>query len=234
VILLCFREDDQVVKEGEARDADEGAKDVIHEAHEGGRAVGQAERKNSKFEAPHTSVEGGQVHVVGVEAGLVVPSKKVKGGEEFGPVQLIEELIHAGEGVAVLDGLGIECPVVDAHTEGTISLAGKEDGRTILRASRPDPAFLEVDGELALELLELSRGHAEGALLWGVGVWFEVDPVERAHVGCCTWFGEGGVEAVEEVVEFGLVRWGEASGGGEWVRGVGGKGGSRGDVDEVR
>jgi hypothetical protein len=61
-------------------------------------------------------------------------------------MELIKELIHAGEGVAVFDGLGIECPVVDAKTEGAISLAGEEDRRTILGAGGTDPALFKVDG----------------------------------------------------------------------------------------
>ena len=76
-------------------------------------------------------------------------------------MQLIEELIHAGEGVAVLDGLGIERTVVDAEPEGAVGLAGKEDGGTVLGDGRPDPALLEVGGELALELLNLCWGLAE-------------------------------------------------------------------------
>ena len=148
-------------------------------------------------------------------------------------MELIEELIHAGEGVAVFDGLGIECPVVDAQTEGAISLAGEEDRRSILGAGRPDPALFKVDGELAFKLLNLSWGHAEGALLGWVGVGFEIYAVERAHVGCSAGLREGSMEAMEELVELGLV-WGrEASGGGEGVRGVKGRRGSGGDVDEV-
>jgi hypothetical protein len=205
VILLGFGEDDDVVQEGQAGDTDEGAEDVVHEAHEGSGGVGEAEGEDGEFKAAKAGVEGSLVHVGGVKAGLVVPREEVKGGEEFSAVKLVKELIHAGEGVAVLDGLGVKCPVVDAEAEGTISLASKQDGCTILRAGRPNPALLEVDGQLAFELLNLSRGHAEGALLGGVGVWFEVDAVERAHVGCSAGFREGSVETMEELVELGLV-----------------------------
>ena len=121
----------------------------------------------------------------------MVTRPEVERSEEFGAMKLVEELIHAGERVAVLHRLSVESTVIDAEAEGTVGLAGKEDGGAILGDSRPDPALLEVGGELALELLNLRRRHAEGSLLWRVGVGFEVDAMEGAQVGGGSGFIEG-------------------------------------------
>jgi hypothetical protein len=107
-------------------------------------------------------------------------------------MELVEELIHPGEGISVLDRLRVESPIVNAEAEGAICLASKENGRAILRDGGPDPTLLKVDGELPLEFFELGGREAEGALLGGVGVRHQVDPVEGALVGGSGGFLKGG------------------------------------------
>ena len=75
VILLSFRENDEVVQEGQAGDTDEGTEDVVHEAHKGGGGICQAKGEDSEFKATEAGVEGGHVHVGWVKTSLMIPSK---------------------------------------------------------------------------------------------------------------------------------------------------------------
>jgi hypothetical protein len=68
----------------------------------------------------------------------------------LGTMQMVKQLIHAREGVAVFDSGGIEGAVVDAEAKGTVSFAGKQDWGTILRDTWADPTFLKVDLDLFL------------------------------------------------------------------------------------
>jgi hypothetical protein len=169
----------------------------------------------------------------------------------------VEHFVHAGEGVGVLDGDGVEGAVVHAKPEGTVFLADEEDGGAERGDGRADVAAGEEVGELAAELLELVVGeglHAE-AVGWG-GAGEEVNGVVNGTRG---WEGEGVVvgrdgggvlafESVEprgsvrdgvvgcgeELVELGEVEVAALAGGltdvveGEW-EGGGGKGGGGGD-----
>lgn len=109
----------------------------------------------------------------------------------FGTMKVVKQLIHAGEGVAVLDGGGIEGTVVNTKAEGAIGFSGKEDRGTILRDARADPTFLKVDLDLFLQLGELGRGHAVKALLWGYGSREEVDALKGSGMGDGGWFIKG-------------------------------------------
>jgi hypothetical protein len=80
-------------------------------------------------------------------------------------VEAVQHFVNAREGVAVLDGLGVEGSVVYAETEGAIFFFDKEDGCAEGGDAGADVASLEEVGELAFELGEFVVGHGvDGAI----------------------------------------------------------------------
>ena len=132
VLILGLGVDQNIVEVHDDKLVEEGLEDALHEAHEGGGGIGEAEGHDGEFIAAVAGLEGGLVYVIGVDAALMVAGPEVKGGEELSAMQVVEKLIHAGKGVTVLDSLGIEGAVVDAHAEGAVGFAGKEDRGAVL------------------------------------------------------------------------------------------------------
>lgn len=128
---------------------------IIHQVHEGGWGVGEAKRKDSKLKVTIAGAEGGLVHIVGVNANLMISRPQIEGSEDGGALELIQQLIDTREGVAVLDGDGIEGAVVDTHAKGAIFFAGEEDGGTKWRLGGHDPAFRKVVLQLTKDFLKL-------------------------------------------------------------------------------
>jgi hypothetical protein len=72
------------------------------------------------------------VDVLGVDPELVVARVEVKGSEPLSTVEMVKELVGERERSTIFDSLSIQRPVVDAHPQGAIGLAGKKDRCTIL------------------------------------------------------------------------------------------------------
>ena len=61
-----------------------------------------------------------------VHAHLMVPRAEVELGEEFGPVQLVEELVDHRDRELVLGRLVVESAVVDVETPRPVRLLDKQ------------------------------------------------------------------------------------------------------------
>ena len=72
--------------------------------------------------------KGGLRDVLGGNTNLVVPGAEVDLGEHLGTVQAVQELINAGQGVGVADGLLVQSTVVDAEAKAPILLLTKSTG----------------------------------------------------------------------------------------------------------
>ena len=53
---------------------------------------------------------------------LMVPRAKIDLGEVLGSLKLIHEFVNSGNGIPVLNGIFVECSIVDAHSQCTILL----------------------------------------------------------------------------------------------------------------
>jgi hypothetical protein len=58
----------------------------------------------------------------------MVARARVQLGEQLGAVQFVEELVHHRNGERVLDGEGVQRPVVDAESPRPIRFLDEEDG----------------------------------------------------------------------------------------------------------
>ena len=130
MVLVLFERlavDEDVVEEHEDELVEEGAEGLVHEVHEGGGSVGQAEGEHEEFEVTVAGAEGGLGNVVGVDADLVVAGAEVNLGEVLGTLKAVEEFVDARQRVAVLDGDVVERAVVDAHARGAVLLLDEQD-----------------------------------------------------------------------------------------------------------
>ena len=73
VLVESLAEDENVVEEHEDELVEEWTEGLMHQVHERGGGVGQAEGEHEEFEVAVAGAEGGLRHVAGVDADLVVP-----------------------------------------------------------------------------------------------------------------------------------------------------------------
>ena len=131
VVLVGFGgggEDQDVVQVDEDEGVEVGAEDVMHEALEGGGGVGEAKGHDGELKVAIAGAEGGLGDVFRGDPNLVVAVAEVNLGEDGGAMEAVKELVNPGEGVAVLDGDGVEGAVVHTKAEGAILLLDEEDG----------------------------------------------------------------------------------------------------------
>ena len=69
-------------------------------------------------------------------------------------------LLEQGDQVTILNGNGIESPVVDAKLKPTLRLLNKKHWGGHLRLAEPDEAFLQIVLQIFLTHQELITGHA--------------------------------------------------------------------------
>jgi hypothetical protein len=70
-------------------------------------------------------------------------------------MELVQELVHDGDGKFVLGHHGVKGAIVDAETPRAIGLAHQEDRRREPGCQDPDDALREHNRHLALELILL-------------------------------------------------------------------------------
>jgi hypothetical protein len=103
-----------IVEEDEDEAAQKRTEHVIHQCLERSRGVAQPERHGEELVEAIMCAERGLVDVVGVHPNLVVAGTEVQFGEKPRTPQLIEKFIHHRDWVRVLDGDGVERPVIEA------------------------------------------------------------------------------------------------------------------------
>ena len=105
---------ENIIKENQHELTEEGAQDIIHECLKGSRGVAQPKRHHQELVEAVVCAERRLVEVSRIHADLMIPRAQVKLGEEPGAVEFVQELVDHWYGKSVLDGDGVEFPVVDA------------------------------------------------------------------------------------------------------------------------
>jgi hypothetical protein len=177
VFLLRGGPDHQVIKINGHKAVQVGAQNIIHDLLASGGGIGQTKRHDSEFEMSVTCAKSSLVNVRGGHGNLMVGRGQVQGSEVACITEVINEVINAREGVRIFDSQIIESTVVHTEPQGAIRFAGKNYRSTKSRGGWADPTFLQVHGELLLELFKFCRGHAAQAMDRGFGVRFEVNSV---------------------------------------------------------
>jgi hypothetical protein len=88
--------------------------DVVHQSLEGSGGVGEAEGHDGVFEVTVARPKCRLVDVLLMDTNLMIAVTKVDFGEHSGTVKAVEKLVHAGEGIRILDRGVIDGAVVDA------------------------------------------------------------------------------------------------------------------------
>lgn len=94
-------------------------------------------------------------YVSQMHADLMITLEEIKLGKTLCSSQFVKQLINCQYGKAVLDGEGIQCPVIDAEAPGSIMLPDEEDRRRKGTVTRLYQSFLKHGLDLQLNLLLL-------------------------------------------------------------------------------
>jgi hypothetical protein len=126
---------------------------------------------------------------------LMIARAQIELGEELGAVQLVQQLVHHRDRVGVLDGDGVEGPVVDAEAPRAVGFLDQQDGGRERRRAPANEALLHHDGTLPLKFILVRHRVAVGTHGDGRGAWPEVDGVVAAPWWWqAPWLGEDVVE----------------------------------------
>src|SRR6266511_5025912 len=107
--------------------SDEFVEDVVHHRLEGGRAIGETEEHNERFEEASVHSKCSLPLVTFLDANIVEPPSNVNFGEVLHSSEFHNELPDEREWVLVLHGHGIQGTVVLYQMEFAILFLNKED-----------------------------------------------------------------------------------------------------------
>ena len=71
--------------------------------------------------------EGRLLLILFLDGDLPVPAFQIEGGEPAGPVQSVEEVVDARNGVSVFHGSRVELPEVDTEPQAAVLLFHHDD-----------------------------------------------------------------------------------------------------------
>ena len=109
---------------------DEVLENVVHHGLEGRRGVGKAEIYYQRLEESAVSTEHGLPLVALADADIVESPPDIELREESGPFQTINKVVNERNGVPVLYGHCVQCPVVLDEPELPVLLLYEEDRRS--------------------------------------------------------------------------------------------------------
>jgi hypothetical protein len=157
--------DNDVVDVGDGAGSELVLQHFVDESLEGGRAVGESEGEDGPFPEPGGRNAGGLVDVLGVHAHLPVAGGEVHSGDPLGRLQALQAVLDAWKGEGVLDGDGIEAPVVDTQPPLAVLLLGQHEGRGPRRCRRAQQTGFDEGLHLPVDVTEDVRALAVVVLL---------------------------------------------------------------------
>ena len=113
VILQRRTKHQNIIKINNNKCTQESAQDMVHEAHEGGRSVGEAKWHDKPFIESILRLECRLPHVTFGHPDLVVTAPEINFGEDGGAVELIQHVIKAR--VTVFDGDLVDGSTINTH-----------------------------------------------------------------------------------------------------------------------
>ena len=134
-------------------------KEVIHESLEGGRGIGKMEEHYSWFEESFMSDESSIPLVSILNSDIVVSPLNVKFGEDFCPLEFINEVGNEWKGVCIMDCVFVNIAVILTRAEVTILLFNKEEGRCLWGIGGVDLVMRSIQERLDTELSYMGDTH---------------------------------------------------------------------------
>jgi hypothetical protein len=117
MVMLVFREDEDVVDVDYNEDVSQVLKDVIHEVLECCRSIGQSEWHDKGFEGPIACAKGGLPLLTRHDLNIVITCVKVELRVDIRTFKLVNEVRNEGYGVLVLSCETIQSLIVNAHSQ---------------------------------------------------------------------------------------------------------------------
>ena len=103
-------------------------KDMVHESLEGGGGVAESKEHDSGFEESHGGNKSGLPLIFLPDVNVVISPTNIKFGEQGGLFHVIDEFQDEGEGIGILDSVGVQVAAILARAKGSILLWYKEEG----------------------------------------------------------------------------------------------------------
>ena len=103
------------------------AKGVIHEALESGGGIGETEEHHRKFKESFIGDKGSFPLMSIFDSDIIVSPLDVELGEDFRPLEFIDEVRNEGKRVCVTDSVFIDIAIVLTGLEATILFFDKEE-----------------------------------------------------------------------------------------------------------
>jgi hypothetical protein len=85
----------------------------VHQVHEMCRSIGESKRQNQILIQPIPGGEGSLRNIFRVDLDLVITLIEIDLGKDFSTGKLIEKNVDAGQWIFILDGDGIQRPIIN-------------------------------------------------------------------------------------------------------------------------
>ena len=105
------------------------AKRVVHKTLEGGGGISETEEHHCRFKESFVGNEGGFPLMSIFDSDIIVSPSDIKLGEEFRPLEFIDEVRDERERVCITDGMFIDIAIVLTGSEAAIFLFNEEERR---------------------------------------------------------------------------------------------------------
>ncbi len=126
MLLLILAENENVVKVHNDALIQQWPEDVVHEAHEGGWSIREAERHHCELIVAVACPKGCFWNILLGNADLMVPAAQVNIGEDCGALRPLQKLINSWKRVSVFDSHLVEGSVVHAHAHAAVLFLDKQ------------------------------------------------------------------------------------------------------------
>ena len=102
-------------------------KGVIHEALKSGGGIGETKEHHSGFKESLMDDEGRFPLMPVFDSDIIVSPSDVEPGEDFCPLEFVDEVRNEGKRVCVTDGVFVDIAIVLTGSEATVLLFDKEE-----------------------------------------------------------------------------------------------------------
>ena len=101
---------------------------MVYESLEGGGSIAESKEHDGGFEEFHGGNESSFPLILLLDTNVVISPTNVKFSEQGRFLHMVDEFWDEGEGIGILDGVGVQVAVILAWAKGSILLWYEEEG----------------------------------------------------------------------------------------------------------
>ena len=159
MVLFILAVDEDVINVDNDKLVKVGSEDILHKSLEGSWGIGETKRHDSELIMTIVGPEGSFLHIIWMNADLIISPMKINLREYLGMVESVQEVINQGNGELILDGDLVQCLIVNAYVQASILFLHEDDRGTKGGDTRFDGSILEESVKFFLEGIKFQRGH---------------------------------------------------------------------------